>query len=276
MSRSLEYEPSVGQPRFAVPNFSARWLAIFLILALWAMTVFGTLLFPVPIVCFALLLAQKRWRLVALCAAMSPMGVGFVVGVVSYCTGIAKLQGMGLPGPGYFNVDPELRCERSTGGCIVNGGEILTQTPNNWAVVGLTRLFGPQPGAYIGPYPDETQAKAALSASGASISVEMLAQDQVDVAQPPVKLDAGVGSGLLRPTMFTFVGGKLDAGSRNLKKEIGSPTATLYQGQCLILRIPMNPPSAMIVLLDTRRGRPFAYYAEGEFFQRIPPVMWSK
>jgi hypothetical protein len=276
MSRSLEYELSVGQPGFAVPNFSARWLAVFLILSLWAMTVLGTLLSPVPIVCFVLLLAQKRWRLLTLCAAMSPMGVGFALGVISYCTGTAKVQGMGLPGPGYFNVDPELRCERSTGGCLVNGGEILTQMPNNWVVMGLTRLFGPQPGAYTGPYPDETQAMAALSASGAPISVELLAQDQVDVAQPPVKLDVGVGSGLLRPTMFTFVGRKLDADSRNLMKEIGSPTATLYQGQCLILRIPMNPRSAMIVLLDIQRGRPFAYYADGEFFQRIPPVMWGK
>jgi len=275
MSRSLEYEPNVGPARFAVPAFSAGWLAVLLILSLWAMTVFGGLLFPVPIIAFALLLAQKRWRLLALCAALSPMGLGFGMGVIGYCTGTAKVQGMGLPGMGYYNVDPELRCERSTGGCLVNGGEVLTQTPNNRVVVGLTRLFGPQPGAYTGPYPDETETKAAL-ATGVPISVELLAQDQVDVAQPPVQLDAGVGSGLLRPTMFTFVGGKLDAFSRELMKDTGSPTATLYQGQCLILRIPMNPPSAMIVLLDVKTGRPFAYYGEGEYFQRFPPVTWKK
>src|SRR6185436_255096 len=107
MSRSLEYEPNVGPARFAVPAFSAGWLAVLLILSLWAMTVFGGLLFPVPIIAFALLLAQKRWRLLALCAALSPMGLGFGMGVIGYCTGTAKVQGMGLPGMGYYNVDPE-------------------------------------------------------------------------------------------------------------------------------------------------------------------------
>jgi hypothetical protein len=272
----LEYEPVAPYSAWHhLVKLSPPFLTVSAILTAWATAIFGMFLVPIPIIVFALLVPQRRWRLIALCLALSPMSVGFLFGSIGYFTGTATLQGMGLPGPGYFNIDPELRCERSTGGCITNGGEALTQTPNNWAVVALTCLFGPQRGAYTGPYPNETQAKAALT-SATPVSIELLAQDQVDVTQPPVKLDVGIGKELLRPTIFTFSGGKLDEFSKTWLNEIGPPSATVHQGQCIILRIPVGEAAAMIVLLDAKTGRPFAYYAEGGFFQRVPPVRWRK
>ena len=276
MTQLLDYEAGstrIGAWRHALA-MSAPTLTVFTILSAWLSALFGAVLFPVPLVLVGLLTVQRRWRLLVLSAALSPLGVGFVVGVVSYCIGNARVQGMGLPGLGYYNLDPELRCERSSGGCLVNGGEVLTQAPNNVAVVALTRLFGPQPGAYIGPYPSETQAKGALASAGA-VSVEALLRDRVDLTQPPIRLDRGVGAGLLERLQLTLAGGQLDAFSRQTLKDLGPIRATLYQSQCLILRVPMHE-AAMIVLIDTKTGRPFAYYGEGQFHQRYPPVPWRK
>ena len=257
MTQPLDYEPGtarVGAWRRWFP-MSAPFVAFFTILTAWGAATFGMLLIPVPLVLGGLLVAQRRWGLIAMCVMLSPVTAGLVFGTVGYCTGTARLQGMGLPGFGYFNLDPELRCERSTGGCVVNGGEFLTQTPNNLAIVTLTRLFGPQPGAYTGPYPTEAQAKAALDAAR-PISPGMLSLDRVSLTEPSLKLDAGVGRTLA---------GRAD----------GPVYATLYQGGCLILRVPAGE-GAMIALIDTKCGRPFAFYADGGCHDRFPPVRWRK
>ena len=276
MTQPLDYEPPsarVGAWRrwFAM---SASFVAFFTILSAWGAATFGALLFPLPLVLGALLVAQRRWGLIALCVLLSPMTAGLMSGTVGYCTGTARIHGMGLPGFGYFNLDPELRCERSTGGCVVTGGEFLTQTPNNFAIVTLTRLFGPQPGTYTGPYPNETEANAAL-ASAMSVSLERLVQGRVDVGPSPVKLDLGVGAELLRRSPYACVGGTLSADAPQWLSEVGPPTATLYQNQCLILRLPQMQ-GAIIALIDTKTGRPFAYYLEGECHERFPPVRWRK
>jgi hypothetical protein len=254
---------------------SAPFITFFTILTGWGAATVGTPLFPLPLVLGGLLVAQRRWGLIALCVALSPMTAGLVMGTVGYCTGTARVHGMGLPGFGYFNLDPELRCERSTGGCVVNGGEFLTQTPNNFAIVTLTRLFGPQPGTYTGPYPNETQAKAALLASAMPVSLDGLVQDRVDVGASPVKLDLGVGAELLRRGPYACIGGTLADDAPQWLNEVGPPSAALYQNQCLILRLPQMQ-GAMIALIDTKSGRPFAYYLEGECHERFPPVRWRK
>ena len=279
MAQTLEYLPQSN----AAPTWqdamrrSGPSLTFFTIVFTWLSAMFGLLFFPVPIVLFALLIPTRRWGLMALCALLSPMTLSFAAGVAGYCTGTATIRGMGLPGTGYFNIDPDLRCGRSTGGCLVNGGEILTDPPHNLAVVALTRLFGPQPGAYTGPYPTESEAKAAL-ASAPPVSIDLLLKDQVDVTQPPVKLDAGVGAGLLKRTQIgMFYEQRTDPFAREFLDELGPVRAATFRGTCLLLRIPEpNAGSAMIVLLDTATGRPFAYYGEGEFRQRFPPVAWRK
>src|SRR5688500_15681250 len=88
---------------------------------------------------------------------------------------------------------------------------------------------------HTGPYPNETQANAAL-ASAMPVSLEQLVQDRVDVGGPsPVKLDLGVGAELLRRGPFACVGRTLGADAPQWLKEVGPPSATLYQNQCLIL-----------------------------------------
>ena len=279
MPQTLDYLPqSNATPKWHdAMRQSGPLLAFFTIVSTWLSAGFGAILFPVPIVLFALLIATRRWGLVALCALLSPMTLSFAAGVAGYCTGTATINGMGLPGTGYHNLDPELRCGRSTGGCLVNGGEILTDPPHNLAVVALTRLFGPQPGAYTGPYPTESEAKAAL-ASAPPVSIDLLLKDQVDVAQPPVKLDAGVGAGLLKPSQIGMLHEQLPSPyAREFLDELGADRGALFQNTCLLLRLPgPDAASAMIVLLDTATGRPFAYYGEGEFYQRFPPVAWRK
>ena len=279
MPQVIDYEPGTARANAwtAVFTPSAPMLAVLTIAFAWLGTMFGPLLLPLALVFGGSLAGRRRWWLIGVCLLLSPMSVGFVVGAVSYSAGRARIQGMGLPGVGYHNLDPELRCERATGGCLVNGGEFLTQTPNNVAIVALTRLFGPQPGAYTGPYPDEVQAKLAMASASPVSVVPLLVNDQVDLTEPPIKLDCGVGAGLLRELQLTVRGNKLDDFSRSTLDTAGPIRAAQYKGQCLILRVPnYSNDGAMIVLLDTVAGRPFAYYGEGNFPQRFPPVTWRK
>ena len=103
----------------------------------------------------------------------------------------------GLPGTQSSNLDPELRCGRSTSGCIVSGNEWLMHGPNNLAVRMMTRWFGLQRGTYRGPYPSAEQAVAAV-AGGGDVSVAEMRADAFRVGNRVVRLDSGVGAGLLR------------------------------------------------------------------------------
>src|SRR5687767_6714837 len=125
MTQPLEYEPGDARPAWHRGLKSSAPMSAFLgIVSTWAAATLGSFVFPVPIVLTALLIPSRRWGLLALCAALSPMSLGLAVGVIGYFTGTAALRGMGLPGLGYYNLDPELRCERATGGCFTNGGEV--------------------------------------------------------------------------------------------------------------------------------------------------------
>lgn len=143
----------------------------------------------------------------------------------------------------------------------------------------MIRLFGPMPGTYTGPYPTESEARAALS-NAEALDVAALAQDRAALASGTIRLDAAVGEGLLMTTRWWFI---LDSPDElaGLEEVCGPVTATTCQG-CLVLRIPTEFPepdaslaSAVIVLIDPAVGRPFGYYGEGPR-SSFPPVGWRK
>jgi hypothetical protein len=254
-------------PRHRRSRVGMALLRVFVFAAIaWiAALVFPPLSLVVPILC-AYLLANRRYVSLGLLLTLSPLGFSFAFGVIDYCRGRAELRYSGYPSPTGNNLDPELRCGRSTGGCLVYGDEWMFQEPYNGAVRLATTWFGPMPGTYTGPYPTETEAIAAV-AEGVPIPAEELLEDRVPLAGEVFRLDSGVGQGLVRSYRFHHL----------LAEEARAPTikyepvkAVLWQKECIILSIPADPEygqaqkSAMIVLVARDRGRPFAYYAEGQ------------
>jgi hypothetical protein len=245
--------------------------------------VFGpvTYLAAVPLL---FLLARRRFLPALMCIALSPSGVVLILAVASYLRGTAKLHAHGLPGTEFHNVDPDYRCGWSTGGCIVNGAEWMTDGANNLALTSLIKLFGPQRGSYLGPYPIEQETRTAL-ADAQVISVDQLLKDVVQIGPHTFKLDTGVGKALLRFTPMGYLYDPREPDSTALdeiRKSLGPLKASMIRESCIVIRIPTDDgpvdgrPSARIAVVDAVRGRPFAYYGEGSYFHRVPPVRWER
>ena len=119
------------------------------------------LVLPLGAVVFARSRLSWVWSLAAL--LLLPSAFAFCWGSSCYWLGCARLYGMGL----YRNLigigaDPELRVQRTTGGCMVSGGEWLVTAPNNFAVYLHTKVFGYMRGTYAGAWPTAEQARSAL------------------------------------------------------------------------------------------------------------------
>jgi hypothetical protein len=150
------------------------------------------------------LLRKKRYVVCLLWFLLCPLSVYFAWGVVSYWQGTAVIVFHGLPGTASLNVDPVLRCERATCGCVIRGYEWVWKVPNNSAVRLMTLLFGPMPGAYTGPYPTEEEAFEALQ-NAIPISPKYLMSDLFIVQGRKVQLDRGVGNGILAHMLISAV-----------------------------------------------------------------------
>jgi hypothetical protein len=263
-------------------------MTVGLLLSTWAAVLLGglgVLIVFVAIVMFMWAVARRRWLAIGLALLLSPMCVSVFVAASRYTGGTAVIEGMGLPGTEYGNVDPTLRCGRVTGGCLVSGTEWITEVPNNATVALLTRVFGPQRGAYTGPYPTDVQASAAVAAGGEPVPAAAVRADAIVLKTGTVNLAPGVGKRLLGNTYLSqWYDGTMPAPwAAQTLLDIGPITGVLWQG-CLVLRIPAGernpangePQAACIVVVDPAAGYPFAYYAEGDYYHRYPPVEWRK
>lgn len=266
----------VAPPR-GIPD--AVFLAGALVLE-WLATTFGTIVFVPAVACAVPLARHRRWGLLGAVILLSPFVASFLIACGQFASGTARLQYMGYPGPEAFNVDPDLRCERSTGGCVVHGGEWMTDEPHNAAIRTLTALFGPQPGAYTGPYPTNTQAAAAIQ-SATTLKAAQLASDPFSVNGTPVKLASGIGNALLRVTQLDELESSASLFQQELT-ELGPMSAALWMGRCVVLDIPTGGSAAApgadgcLVVIDLQKGRPFAHYARGKYHYPIPPATWSR
>ncbi|MHC2066336.1 hypothetical protein ACYFX5_02600 [Bremerella sp. T1] len=258
-------DPHRPQPR--------PWMVVGTITLCWILALLGPLsmLFPlVAALAILVLLGQHRYVAAGAVAVLSPLTLGLVIGTVSYFSGSGEIVSMGLPGTTFHNLDPIARCQRSTGGCIAMGNEWIFHLPNNLAVLGLSATFGPMPGTYRGSYPNEAEAKKALTQAKV-IDADDFRIDRFDVEGESIKLDRGVGAKLLDRLRY----------DSPINEPPAPISATLYD-DCLIVRIPVDTyypaktPSAAIVLIGRDKGRPFAYYAEGEYSHHFTPVSWNR
>lgn len=281
-------------PKVELAPVAGRWkgwrramgVAVAAVVATWVFGLLGPLSLLVPVIPVALIVMRRPW-VAGVCLMLSSIGVGLASGVIGYCTGDAYMLYEGLPGTESHNLDPELRCGHATSGCIVSGNEWLTHGPNNLAVRKLTQWFGPQRGTYRGPYPSAEEALAAV-AHGREVPLAELRADAIRVGDRVVRLDFGVGAGLLRAAGAIYDPIWPAADLEGVVKEFGPIRATVWRDSCLIVRIPVGPldgvqrdgqrgpQSACVAVCDLVRGRPFAYYAEGSYYHRFPPVTWHR
>jgi hypothetical protein len=246
-----------------------RTLTIAVVLV-WFCSLLGLLSVLYPVIGAGFLLhfvRRRRLVSVVILIVTLPVSVWFLWGSIDYLMGNARLKSSGLPGTKFHNLDPELRCGRSTGGCIVMGNEWVSQTPYNFAVRLLTRSFGWMPNTYTGPYPSEKEAGEAL-ANGSTLQAEHLRDDRVVIDGLVLQLDKGVGTQLID---------HLDRSDPLLDEPLPGMIATVWQQECVIVRIPARKSSdgAAVVMISRSAGRPFAYYADGSYWHNFPPVAWK-
>lgn len=257
----------------------------FVVLLMWANLVVPLCLpvaVPLALVSVGRNVARRRWiwATVTVVLCLSPFGYHFTCAVADYCRGTATLRYMGLPGTEFHNIDSKYRCERSTGGCVIRGAEQINDACYNAGVKSMISLLGPMPGAYLGPYPTKREALASLN-NAEAIDLDALLSDQVRWSSGKFNLDTGVGAGILRGKTWQWAFEDKPL-LEDLITEVGPLKAAMCQG-CLVLRVPSyihayrhGEPSAMIVVIDSATGRPFAYYGEGDYSHHSPPVRWRE
>lgn len=157
---------------------------------------------------FGLVLARSRklapWFALASPFIAAPV-LNALLGGAGYFLGTARFQTVGMPGPEFNDLDPDYRVRWSTSGCLVNGAELLYQTPHNVVVMALVRSFGPMRGVYDGPYPTREEARAAIEVFGALASREELAGGVLVSPGRRVQLTAEVLERLEDPRLRTGI-----------------------------------------------------------------------
>jgi len=189
----------------------------------------------------ALLAKQGRKRKAVLSLLLTPLVALPLINVLfatgTYWGGTAELRGVGLPGPNYRSLDPVVRCSRRSSGCLVDGSEVLTQTPHNLALRAWGALCGPMPGAYDGPLPTLEEALTFVREEGLVVSQQELEAGQIQVGARRVEADL---EGLDLPRHFAQVG----------HLEVQSLWFALYQEWALIV-----VGSEHVLLIDLESGR---------------------
>ncbi len=181
---------------------------------------------------------------------------------------------MGLPGPSFYNVDPQTRLSRTTGGCLVSGSEFLFQAPNNCTLAVLTKVFGPMRGSYDGPYPTEEQANAALGGATA-LNMEQFKQGRIAFDATSIEIGQELATKLLWQAGLTLFGND-DVALEEGKNPPAIDAAVINTVVILRLRRPFDSEhAALIVLIDSKTTKPFAFYYRGQHFPRRPATSWS-
>ena len=251
----------------------AGWIAI-----TWIVSVLGPLSLLLPFaVCWVLyrLFVARRYLAAALFTLMMPLGLSAIMAVADYAMGDVLLRYSGLPGTRFYNLDPELRCGKTTHGCIVDGSEWTTQLPYNTTARLLTACFGCMPGTYLGPYPTEEESRSAL-VNAPVISADELQLDRIVIDGETIQLDDGVGAELFKKLRY------FDEWWPPESDEARSIRAIVWMEECVLVRIPVarhfddKVPSAAIALFSRTARRPFAFYGEGHYYHHHPPVSWKR
>jgi hypothetical protein len=222
----------------------------------------------------AFLLWHRRWASVVLFLPLTPLAFAVFAWSVEYVSGSPTyVNGPDVIWAESGSIDPITRVRGRHPGCGTRSANSwVRSTAKELAVVVMHPLFGPPPGAYTGPYPTLAQALAALRAGG--------------VEQQPANLEAGVvrvgNAGFTVDPSSFHCHYQTRAVPTPLPAPHLAPTAVLWKGTCLIVRVPrdVDPgPWADVYVFDTITAEPFAMYNDASPFmpaQPLDPVISSR
>lgn len=273
----LKYSVTMDRSPKRSPRFSQVQVLIFLLLTMWfgslAVAPFEGMIVPVA-TGLALILALK-WRSLfsAIVFVSSPLVVFFSLGMVDWFSDRPVLQGMGLPGIEYSNLDRQSRCYRATGGCRMTGTEWVHQSPHNLGLRLMCEIFGSPGNAYEGPYPTMSEI-IQLTGNAPRVPTADFLKGKFKIRDRSIDLGASTPNDLI---------GDLNVlGTLLLALEDAEPAvfADLYQQRCLMIRVRTNPSKSLgipesdgIYLFDADRLIPFARIVIKGNAPRIPRLL---
>jgi hypothetical protein len=211
--------------------------------------------------CELALLLRRRFAILCLGFLLTPYSFWFLSGCRSYFGGTARYYsdsgytGRGMSGLGLVNSHPKLRCERMLRGDSISGDEWLTKDANNDAIELLTCLFGPEPGAYDGPFPSENQAWGILR-HGIPVPLSELSENSITCGTATFPLEQNASSYLRQ-----FTGADDFAPTGELE-------VALFRMRCLLIEAVDGGDAAIVILVDADTGKPFHFY---DFINRPHP-----
>lgn len=212
------------------------------------------------------MLCRRGVRAVGLALALSPAGVGGLVGAASYTTGTGRLRVASMPNSTYPNPsrDGRIAWDRRPSCFRTNGAAALFDAPHDLALLAMGWLFGPMPGACDGAYP--TRAEAILAMDNATVqTTSRIGQGTIDLPSRQVQLAPEAIS-----TFETAMQAHAAYGADGTEPELEA-SAALFGKDCLLVRIRPMPSddyfSDTVTLFDADSGQAFAHYClEGECY----------
>lgn len=174
------------------------------------------------------------------------------MGVYGYVTGTGKMLCNGLMAG--THIDKHTRAEWVTLGCEIFGYEPMITGPNNAAISAMTTIFGPMRGAYVGPYPNASEAQKALESAMEVSPYFSLAHKSVVVEMYGVDF-----------YLYPYVA-RHYLGTRDDSRRARKTRAALVENRCLILEVLSGGESAEsaqekdIYLFDARNGDMLCHY----------------
>ncbi len=258
------------------------WIALGAVVAQWIVSGLGplSLLILVIVPVSFLILAKRRWFVVAgLVVVASPLSVSFAKGIVTWYQGDGYMMGTGYRTSAAASIDSFTRLPQTTSGCLVNGNEWVVQTPYNFALRLMTAIGGISKRAYEGPVPTELEARAAL-VNAVPLGWDELSQGRVQLHGRNIQLATAIGAALIYSCY------DIDP-LRDQVSDSFTPTirATIWKDQVMVIGMRGHDldlgigeygfdKTAQVIVIDTKAGKPFAYFAGHRLCDGLP-LVWQ-
>lgn len=228
----------------------------------------GFILLPLIIAGICYLCVKRSYGLAAAVLIINPFVLTIVLAANNYMSGQPRLTGAGLPGTSSWNLNPDLRIERRSGGCIITPGRDAHITLHNFTTRLLVNRFGPPEDAYLGPYPTQEELVAALNANGelpgsVEITPADLAADTLTLPDRTQTLWSKEGRGMLDCYWPEY--SYWESWPTNLPPERWPAIRAVEWDE------PAQAPSGTLVLIDGDTGKAFACYEYGNQSYGGPP-----
>jgi hypothetical protein len=204
-----------------------------------------------------ILIVRRKWLSVAAFLLLMPPAVLFAMNAIEYARGSpAFVNGNDVIWHPQRNIDPVTRIRSHYTSCGTRSGNSwLRSFANDLAETVMYRLIGPPPGAYTGPYPTQHEAEMAI-VSGTKFQISVDWDRHIHLPTGTVILP--------RDWCHLPVEELLDGLGPSAGSDM-QPSAVLWKGRCLIVKIPWmdnGDTGAKLCLIDAQKLEMFAMYLQ--------------